>query len=180
MTRGGSRSGSGPKPLLDEQEEISVGSICERKWQDIATQSGWDEYERRLYIKDIRVEQDILRKIPVVERSSTETLKKIEDAKESVGDILKYANTVAAEDVPEFPPIEAERARMNKLAAERGGPEPMTITRPYDAKAKVLEAGVHWAQAQFDKKISGKTAERCWERFREFEASIRDTWKPPV
>lgn len=173
MTRGGSRSGSGRKPLLDEEEEISVGSICERMWQDMAWQLANEEYEAQLYIKDVRHSQQELQNIPVRVRAEVETTRKFAEATVMIEDSIRYANIPADE-------LSDSSIANNKLASERGGPDPVTVTRPYDAKDKVLAAGIAWARDKFDKNISARTADRCWGKFRELEQSVRDTWKPPV
>ena len=172
MGRGGKRDGAGRKSLLDEEEEISIGSICERMWQDMATQAAWSEYEGRSYVKDVRSSQQELQNIPVRDRVGDEAMRAVDEATVLITDSIRYAK-ISAEELSDS--VEAN----DKLAKERGGPEPVTITRPYDAKNWVLTAGVKWAQVQFDKTISARTAERCWEIFKKLEASSRDAWKPP-
>jgi hypothetical protein len=60
---GGRRSNAGRKPLLSLGERLEVGSICEKKWDDLAREAAESRLDKRAEADGIREEQGRLQKI---------------------------------------------------------------------------------------------------------------------
>ena len=155
---GGRRSNAGRKPLLSLGERLEVGSICEKKWDDLAREAAESRLDKRAEADGIREEQGRLQKI-----------------QEQWGRSAAGRKSYAAEVLSVAEILEEVSAEIDEIVKGRGASRMFSVPlrRPQRSKDRVLQEVSELTTAATGKQISKRMVKTCWDEFRSLHRALK-------